>query len=129
MVSYTVAQNTDEFGIEAMNEGYHDVFEEGLFKHNIHKLLKDGGMDAKFEQDLSKYPDYFKIYSENYKRYDEINKNAENIAPGEFRDIFEVTKIKPERPGAMRSWVSKWDADYNTTFKGLGPKVESNNKQ
>eukprot|EP00340_Litonotus_pictus_P000372 CAMPEP_0170529554 /NCGR_PEP_ID=MMETSP0209-20121228/24924_1 /TAXON_ID=665100 ORGANISM="Litonotus pictus, Strain P1" /NCGR_SAMPLE_ID=MMETSP0209 /ASSEMBLY_ACC=CAM_ASM_000301 /LENGTH=128 /DNA_ID=CAMNT_0010821655 /DNA_START=754 /DNA_END=1140 /DNA_ORIENTATION=+ len=127
MVSYAVESNFDEFGLEATTEGFNDIEEEGMYKHNIYKSLRKDSLDNRFEQNLRNYPDYFKIYNENYKRYDEINKNEENIAPGEMRDLFEVTKLRPDRAGAMRAWVNKWDPDYNITFKGTGGKTESKN--
>lgn len=33
-----------------------------------------------YEQDLSNYPEVFKMYQENYKRYDEIKAKFENEA-------------------------------------------------
>lgn len=127
MVSFQVEENKDEFGLEASSEGYHEIDEQGLYRHNLYKILKEDNFDVKFEQDLRHYPDYFKIYSENYKRYDEILKRENNIYNEEPRNSFEVNRLKPERPGAMRAWVSKWDSDFNVTFKGVGSKVASNN--
>lgn len=128
MLAYSVDKNADDFGIEGIGEGYGDIEEEGLYRHNLYKVFKDESFDMKFHQDFRNYPDYFRIYNENFKRYDEINRRSENIAPGEMRDVFEIDKLKPERPGAMRAWVSKWDPDFNITFKNVGSKVESNNK-
>ena len=126
MVSFQTKFNYDEFGIEGTNEGYHDVFEEGLDKHNLYKYLRDENLDSRYEQDLSKYPDYFKIYNENYKKYEEINKNAERRDPGDVKDIFEIDQLRPQRSGAMRAWINKWDPDYNVSFRGVSSKVESN---
>jgi carbonic anhydrase/acetyltransferase-like protein (isoleucine patch superfamily) len=128
LVSYDMDVNEDEFGMEGMNEGFNDIRNEGTYRYNIMKTLNEEGFNQKFEQDLRDFPDYFKIYNENYKRYDEINRRADNITPGDQGDSMEVNKLYPERPGAMRSWVSKWDADFNITFKNTGSKVEANNK-
>lgn len=126
MVSWYAKENVDEMGAENSNEGYHDIFDEGKFRNYDPEDSENLG--DKFEGDLRTYPDYFKIYSENYKRYDEINKNAERIAPGDAKNIFQDSPVKPQRPGAMRAWVSKWDTDFNTTFKSVGSKVEQNHR-
>lgn len=126
LVSYHTKDNYDELGIEAQTEGYGDINDEGMIKTNFHNNL-DKYLHTKYEQDLSNYPDYFKIYNENYKKYDDIEKNAENIGPGEYREIFETSNLRPERPGALRAWTSKWDPDYNVTYKGVGSRTEGNN--
>ena len=128
LISYNGEEAYDELGIETTNEGYHDLKEEGQIKYNIYKTLRDETFDNRYDQDLRHYPDYFKIYSENFKRYDEINRRAENIAPGDISGIFEVDRLRPERPEALRAWQSKWDPDYNITFKTVGSKVDSNSK-
>lgn len=127
MVSYSAQiGHNDEMGVDAVNEGYDDIFDEGKDRSTYDRPAYSQNM--KFEPDLRNYPDYFKIYNENYKRYEEINRNADKIAEGEPRDIFENNKLKPSRPGAMRAWVSKWDSDFNTTFKNTGSKVEQTSK-
>ncbi len=127
MISYSakVGEN-DDMGVESLNEGYDDIMDEGKLRSN--KLPKDYAVNMKYEQDFRTYPEYFKIYTDNYKKFEEINRNEENLSPGEARDIFEDYKIKPTRAGAMRAWAAKWDSDFNTTFKNVGSQVEQSNK-
>lgn len=67
----------------------------------------------------------FKIYGENYKRSEEIkNKFERDYAR---TDRSQRSEYLTERPGAMRAWLSKWDPDYNTIFKGQGSTTEHSN--
>lgn len=114
----------DEHGLEADLEGYYNL----PLESREHELNDESlGYETKLEHDMRNYPDYFKIYRENYKKYDEINRNAENIARGDPADIWDTNPIKPQRPGAMRAWTSKWDSNFNKTFKMVGSRAESNN--
>lgn len=66
----------------------------------------------------------FKIYGENYKRSEEIKKKYER---GNLGEINNKSDLLAERPGAMRAWISKWDPDYNVTFKSQGNVLENHN--
>ena len=120
MKSYT--PEGDERGVEAHSEGYRDNPLENVHITDI--KIDQEGYEGKFEHDLRSYPDYFKIYRENYARYEEINRNADNIATEDTRDIFIDKDVKPLRAGAMRAWVSKWDNEFNKTFKNVGSRNE-----
>lgn len=116
------AKEGDERGIESHSEGYYDLPLENVHITDID--ISREGYDGKFEHDYRSYPDYFKIYRENYARYEEINRNADNIITDDTTDIFIDKDIKPLRSQAMRAWVSKWDSDFNNTFKNVGSKSE-----
>lgn len=127
MMSYHVTKTKDEFMLEAGNEGFDDIEGESI-RTTLYNVFNDEGMHMKFQHDLKNYPDYLKIYNENFDRYENINKDAENLNSGEARDISLNKPNNPIRPGAMRAWINKWDPDFNTTFKGVGSKTESNNQ-
>jgi hypothetical protein len=63
----------------------------------------------------------FKIYGENYKKYDQMRKKYENELPQDSptKFNFEADNI-PTRPGAMRAWVNKWDPEVNNYFRQVG---------
>jgi hypothetical protein len=68
----------------------------------------------------------FKIYGENYKRSEEIKTKFErSYSP--TNEHAKKSDILTERPGAMRAWLSKWDPDYNVTFKSQGSSNEHHN--
>ncbi len=118
----------DELGIEASNAlDSHDEWEnEGMMKYMFGNMLKKDNFDQYYEQDMTNYPDAFKIYGENYQKHDELRKKFETEIPGESPG-WPNTYNPPTRPGAMRAWVSKWDPEYNTSFKQPGNTTENKN--
>jgi len=122
------AKDGDDFGVEHGNaqEGLDEYEQEGLMKFTLGTGFRKENMDLYYEMDMTNYPDAFKIYSENYEKYDNLRKKFENEVPGEspgWPNNYEA----PKRPGAMRAWVSKWDPDYNIQFKQVGSQMENTN--
>jgi restriction endonuclease len=123
-VSYLFDSKVDDFGVETAWEGYDSLEDEDLIHYTATSKFRKESMDLLYEQDMSNYPDAFKIYGENYKRSDEIRSNFERS----YRATNESNRksdILAERPGAMRAWISKWDPDYNVTFKSQGTTMEN----
>lgn len=120
------AAKQDDFGVEAANAiGELSEWEnEGIFKYT-HTFGEDN-MDLYYEQDMSHYPESLKIYNENYDHKDQLRRKFESEIPGESPG-FPSQDVPPQRPGAMRSWVSKWDPDYNVKFKQVGTQIENRN--
>jgi len=120
---WTEAGPEDDFGVEGGFEGMDDIEQEGIQRFTMGKIFKKEDMDLHYEMDMTNYPDAFKIYNENYSRYDDKRKKYENAPRG---DSVGYPKMNPlKRPGAMRAWISKWDPDYNTHFKQVGSQHET----
>jgi hypothetical protein len=63
----------------------------------------------------------FKIYSENFKKYDEMRKKYERELPQDSPNKPDTENdFIPTRPGAMRAWVNKWDPEFNNSFRQVG---------
>lgn len=123
--SYHTDADTDDFGIENMPEGYDDYQMEDLHRFTHYKAFVKDNMDLYYEQDLTNYPDIFKVYQENFDKYDQLNKEFEHEeAP---RDNAGFYKSYGNSPGAMRAWLNKWDPDFNTEFRQKGTQIENNN--
>lgn len=112
----------DDFGVEGGFEGLDEYENEGLQRYTAGKIFKKESMDSYYEMDSTNYPDAFKIYSENFDKYDKMRGKFENEMPGESAGF--PQRNEPTRPGAMRAWISKWDPDYNTQFRQTGTKME-----
>jgi|LauGreDrversion4_2_1035121.scaffolds.fasta_scaffold687620_2 hypothetical protein len=69
----------------------------------------------------------FKIYGENYEKYEKLRQNFEREEAPRESPEFPRSYHMPERPGAMRQWLNKWDPQFNTTFKQVGNQAENPN--
>ena len=67
-----------------------------------------------YEQDLSKFPEIFKMYGENYERYEQVKERFENEKPGEQ---FGDPAIFPKKPKDQSPWEKKYD-DYMPRYRG-----------
>ena len=68
-----------------------------------------------------------KVYGENYEKFDKIRRKFEREeVPRESPDMPRSYSI-PDRPGALRPWLNKWDPSYNTTFRQVGSQGENPN--
>jgi carbonic anhydrase/acetyltransferase-like protein (isoleucine patch superfamily) len=124
---WTDASTQDDFGVEGSNaiEGLDEWENENNWRFTVGDVQKDN-YDLHYEQDMTNYPDSLKVYSENYSRGDALRKKFENEIPGESPE-WPNQYVPPQRPGAMRAWLSKWDPDYNTEFKQVGNQTENRN--
>jgi carbonic anhydrase/acetyltransferase-like protein (isoleucine patch superfamily) len=123
---YSDAKNGDDFGVEQGNaqDGLDEYEQEGLMKFSLGMEFRKENFDLYYETDMTNYPDAFKIYGENFEKYDNLRKKFENDVPGESPGW--PNNSQPlTRPGAMRAWVSKWDPDYNNQFKQVGNQSEN----
>jgi carbonic anhydrase/acetyltransferase-like protein (isoleucine patch superfamily) len=123
---YSDAREGDDFGVEYGNaqDGLDEYEQEGLMRWTMGKGFKKENFDLYYEMDMTNYPDAFKVYGENYEKYDNLRRKYENEVPGESPGWPDATE-PPKRPGAMRAWVSKWDPDYNIHFKQVGNQTEN----
>jgi hypothetical protein len=67
-----------------------------------------------YQQDLSQYPEIFKIYGENYDRYEKAKAKFENEIPGQQMGEPAVT---PRKPADQSPWEKKYD-DYMPKYTG-----------
>lgn len=67
-----------------------------------------------FEQDLSKYPEIFKMYGENYERYQKVKERFDNEAPNQQPGESPIT---PRMPKDQSPWTKKYD-DYMPKYTG-----------
>lgn len=125
-ISYWKDQKTDDFGIEAMGEGYDDYEQEDMFRFTSGKIFNKENMDLHYEQNMTNYPDMLKVYGENYAKYDSMRSKFENEVPGSVSPGFQQEKFN-QRPGAMRAWINKWDPEYNVGFRQTGTQQENTN--
>ena len=135
-VSLLLSNKTDDFGVEASFEGYDSYEGEDLLHYTATSKFQKENMDLLYEQDIRNYPDgklffinniflVFKIYGENHEKYQNIKDKFEKDYSK--TDASNKSDILTERPGAMRAWLSKWDPDFNVTFKGQGSSNEHHN--
>jgi len=119
------ATKKDDFGIEGASgiDGLSEWENEGVFKYT-HTPIKQDDFDLNYEQDMTNYPDVFKKYNQNYERAEDLRKKFESEVPGESPGWPDHT-VPPQRPGAMRAWVSKWDPDYNVKFRQVSNQIEN----
>jgi len=107
----------DQHGLEAADTGIHGYNREHMWIYSA--LEPQENLDYNYEFYSPHYPDIFKVYNENYDKYEKLRQKFESE---------EVPRDEPEmpknfhmgRPGAMRPWLNKWDPDYNITFKQVG---------
>ena len=124
---WTDPATQDDFGVEGAN-GIDNLDEwegENNWRFTVGNTTKDN-FDLHYEQDMSNYPDSLKVYSENYKRGDDVRRKFENETRGESPE-WPNQYTPPQRPGAMRAWLNKWDPDYNTEFRQVGNQAENRN--
>ena len=124
---WTDAATKDDFGVEAANgiDNLDEWENENNWRFTSGNIKKDN-WDLHYEQDMTNYPDSLKVYGENYKRAEEVRQRFENEVPGESPE-WPNQYTPPQRPGAMRAWLSKWDPDYNTEFRQVGTNSENRN--
>lgn len=67
-----------------------------------------------FEQDLSNYPEIFKMYGENYERYQQVKDQFDNEAPGQQHG---EPSIIPKMPKDQTPWTNKYD-EYMPKYTG-----------
>ncbi len=68
----------------------------------------------------------FKVYGENYEKWEDIKKQYEREEPQVYTN--EIPKSDfPNRPGAMRAWLNKWDPEFNTGFRQTGSQTDNTN--
>ena len=124
---WTDPATQDDFGVEGSNAigGLDEWENENNWRFTVGSTQRDN-FDLHYEQDMTNYPESLKVYSENYARGDALRKKFESEIPGESPE-WPNQYVPPQRPGAMRAWVSKWDPDYNTEFKQVGNQTENRN--
>lgn len=70
----------------------------------------------------------FKIYGENYEKYDKLRKQYEREEfPKQSSSGIPEPSKPSNRPLAMRAWLNKWDPEFNTQFKSTGTKSDGTN--
>ena len=67
-----------------------------------------------YEQDLSRFPEIFKMYGENYEKYDKVRERFANEKPGKQ---VEDPPIIPKKPKDQSPWEKKYD-DYMPRYRG-----------
>ncbi|CAI2373490.1 unnamed protein product [Moneuplotes crassus] len=67
-----------------------------------------------YEQDLSRFPEIFKMYGENFDRYEQVKKRFETEQPGEQMGEH---PINPQKPTDQSPWEKRYD-DYMPRHKG-----------
>jgi hypothetical protein len=124
---WTDPKSNDDFGVEAANaaDTLDEWEQENLWRFTSGRKIEDN-FDLNYEQDMTNYPDSLKIYGENYDRAEQLRRKFESEIPGESPE-WPNQYTPPQRPGAMRAWLSKWDPDYNTSFRQVGSQSENKN--
>lgn len=67
-----------------------------------------------YEQDLSSYPEIFKMYGENFEKYQKVKARFDNEKPGEQPAEAPST---PRKPKDQSPWEKKYD-DYMPKYTG-----------
>lgn len=67
-----------------------------------------------YEQDLSRFPEIFKMYGENFERYEEVKKRFDTEAPGEQMGEH---PINPQKPTDQSPWEQRYD-NYQQRHRG-----------
>ncbi len=67
-----------------------------------------------YEQDLSRFPEIFKMYGENFERYEQAKKRFDTEKKGEQ---FDEHPIHPKKPKDQSPWEKKYD-DYMPRYRG-----------
>ena len=70
-----------------------------------------------YEQDLSNYPEIFKMYGENFDRYERAKKKFSEEDPKEWSSEDAHSKRIPKN---LDAWEKKYD-DFMPRFRGTGP--------
>lgn len=124
-LTYYTDNNTDDFGVEAGFEGFGEHDNENMQRWTAGNAFNKESMDQFYQADMSNYPDVFKIYGENYDKYETMKRKFESEPVA--KDVRDPDMNTLKRPGSLRAWVSKWDPDYNTQFKQVGNVSDTNN--
>jgi len=70
----------------------------------------------------------FKVYGENYDKYENLKKQYEREDFVKVNDRgLPKSSTMSERPGTMRAWINKWDPEFNTEFKQVGSQTDTSN--
>jgi len=120
-ILWNATANIDQEAIKLREKGL--PFEDDDFEYiSDPRVLDDfapNGEDDErtwnpYEQDLSKFPEIFKMYGENYKKYEKVKSRFENEVPGEQQGD---PAIYPKKPKDQSPWEKKYD-DYMPRYKG-----------
>jgi len=95
---------SSQYNLDATDKVYDELLQENVDEYTWNP----------YEQDLTKYPEIFKMYGENYERYQKVKARFDNEKHGEQ---FAKAPIEPEKPKDQSPWQKKYD-DYLPKYTG-----------